>query len=102
MHFLFEGTLIRASWLWRAPPVSISATRVIATEGSEDGLLVADMGLFETNWVYEFYTGAYGDHQVKLEQQLPSVDLLERAQGPRQGLDNAAQFAAGKSKGRFP
>ena len=79
--FLNEGALIRASWLWRAPPVSIAATRVITTEGHADGLLVADMGLFETDRVYEFYTGAYGDHRVKLEQKLPSVDLLERAQG---------------------
>ncbi len=79
--FLFEGALIRASWLWRAPPVSIAATRVFATEGSADGLLVADMGLFETGRVYEFYTGAYGDHRVILEQKLPSADVLERAQG---------------------
>ena len=79
--FLYEGTLIRASWRWRAPPVSIAATGVIATEGSADGLLVADMGLFETDRVYEFYTGAYGDHRVILKQKMPSADVLERAQG---------------------
>ena len=79
--FLYEGTLIRASWRWRAPPVSIAATGMIATEESADGLLVADMGLFETDRVYEFYTGAYGDHRVILEQKMPSADVLERAQG---------------------
>ena len=79
--FLYEGTLIRASWLWRAPTVSIAATRVITTEGSADGLLVADMGLFETDRVYDFYTGAYGDHRVILEQKMPSVEVLEHTQG---------------------
>ena len=79
--FLYEGKLIRASWPWLAPPVSIAATRVIATEGSADGLLVADRGLFEHDRDYEFYTGVYGDHRVLLKQKLPSADLLERAQG---------------------
>ena len=79
--FLNEGELIRASWRWSASPVSIAATHVIATEGSTDGLLVADRGLFQHDRVYEFYTGAYGDHRVILEQKMPSIDILERAQG---------------------
>ena len=99
--FLFEGKLIRASWRWLAPPVSIAATRAIATEGSADGLLVADIGLFEYGRIYEFYTGVYGDHRVLLEQKLPSADLLERAQGRDQGLDHVAQLATGQPAGRF-
>ncbi len=80
-EFLNEGELISTSWSWRNRPVSLAATRVIAAEGSTNGLLVAEFGLFETGRVYEFYTGAYGDHLVELSQDTASTDLLEHAQG---------------------
>ena len=78
--YLGEGELTRA-WSWRASRVSIAATRVIATEGRADGLLVADMDLFEADRVYEFYIGFYGDYRVHLKQRTASASLLEHAQG---------------------
>ena len=73
--------MISTSWSWRTRPVSIAATRAIASEGSTNGLLVADFGLFEAGRHYEFYTGAYGDRRILLSQDMSSDDLLERAQG---------------------
>ncbi len=79
--FLNEGELISTSGPWRNRPVSLAATRAIAAEGSTNGLLVAEIGLFGAGRVYEFYTGAYGDHRVELSQATASTDLLEHAQG---------------------
>ena len=77
--YLGEGVLARA-WSWRASRVSIAATRTIATEGSTDGLLVADMGLFEADRVYELYSGAYDKRRMRLKAYTTSDELLERAQ----------------------
>ena len=79
--FLNEGELISTSWSWRNRPVSLAATRAIAAEGSTNGLLVADFGLFEAGRLYELYTGAYGDRRIRLSQKMSSDNLLERAQG---------------------
>ena len=77
--YLGEGVLARA-WSWRASRVSIAATRTIATEGSTDGLLVADMGLFEADRVYELYSGAYDKRRMRLKAYTTSDELLEPAQ----------------------
>ena len=77
--YLGKGVLARA-WSWRASRVSIAATRTIATERSTDGLLVVDMGLFESDRVYELYSGAYGKRRMRLKAYTTSDELLERAQ----------------------
>ena len=77
--YLNEGVLARA-WSWRASRVSIAVTRTIATEGSTDGLFVVDMGLFESDRVYELYSGAYDKRRMRLKAYTTSDKLLERAQ----------------------
>ena len=88
--YLGEGVLARA-WSWRASRVSIAATRTIATEGSTDDLFVVDMGLFESDRVYELYSGAYGKRRMRLKAYTTSDELLERAR-QRPGMADVAQF----------
>ena len=81
--FLLEGELVRFSRLRSETAMSIAATRAIAAEGSDSGLLAVDRsGLFARfHRVYEFYTGSYGDRRVQLDQPAASNELMERAPG---------------------
>ncbi len=81
--FLLEGELVRFSRLRSETSISIAATRAIAAEGSDSGLLAVDRsGLFARfHRVYEFYTGSYGDRRVQLDQPAASNELFERAPG---------------------
>ena len=81
--FLLEGELVRFSRLRSETSISIAATRAIAAEGRDSGLLAVDRsGLFARfHRVYEFYTGSYGDRRVQLDQPAASNELLERAPG---------------------
>ena len=79
--FLLEGELVRFSRLRSETSISIAATRAVAAEGNDSGLLALDRsGLFARfHRVYEFYTGSYGDRRVQLDQPAASNELLERA-----------------------
>ena len=81
--FLLKGELVRFSRLRSETSISIAATRAIAAEGMDSGLLAVDRsGLFARfHRVYEFYTGSYGDRRVQLDQPAASNELLERAPG---------------------
>ena len=80
-NFLSQDEMVPYSWSWRNLPVSIAATRAIAAEGSEDGLLATEERMFRGGRIHELYTGVYGDRRVELEEKLSSDELLERAQG---------------------
>ena len=73
--------MVPYSWSWRNLPVSIAATRAIAAEGSEDGLLATEERMFRGGRIHELYTGVYGDRRVELEEKLSSDAFLERVQG---------------------
>ena len=77
--YLYEGELTR-SWYWRDLSFPITATRLIAAEGSASGFLVVDRSLLGGGRVYKLYTGAYDKRRMRLEAYTTSDELLERAQ----------------------
>ena len=78
--FLRDGQLVRASWAWRFVPASVAATRMIADEGSDNGLLVNEQAVFRGWCTQEFYTGMYKDRRMQFKQATTSREILERAQ----------------------
>ena len=78
--FVRRGELVHLSWSAPAGPLSIAATRMIATESNASGLLLIGNGVFpEEDRVYEFYTGAWGNRLVQLNPDTAFEDLLARA-----------------------
>ena len=89
-NFLSQDEMVPYSWSWRNLPVSIAATRAIAAEGSEDGLLATEERMFRGGRIHELYTGVYGDRRVELEEKLSSDELLEARARIRHALDTVA------------